>query len=252
MADIRHEPEEEPSNFIEMDVSGREEEEEEEEESSIRPGVQSEANPAQGPQVLISSPLATNNDDARVGNGRIKPFAEELERRSLEDLQRARPPGGNNTNPKPPEPPKSSYYVGPPTTTSAYGTDPIGTIGLHHSREIIRVERDYEHGELCQFSSAFPLELEGRLTPTQFLETINSINEILISAHSVKAAAIDNTIAIMTLYLASLFRKTHYRKEMERLHQLFDQINHELFHSRGLRMLWPRRVGFLFLEIEFY
>jgi len=255
MADIRHELEEEPSNFIEMDVSGREEEEEELEklENPTQPGPESEANPAQGSQVFISIPRTTNYDDMRVETDRIKSPSEELERPSLGDLQRARPPRGSNISLKPPEPPKSSYYVGPPTaTTSAYGTDPIGTIGLHHSREIIRVERDYEHGELCQFSSAFPLELEGRLTPTQFLETINSINEILISAHSVKAAAIDNTFTIMTLYLALLFRKTHYQKEMERLHRLFDQINNGLLHSRGLRMLWPRRVGFLFLEIEFY
>jgi hypothetical protein len=39
---------------------------------------------------------------------------------------------------------------------------------------------------------------------------------------------------------------------MERLKRLFELINIDLFQSRGLRLLWPRRVGFLFLEIEFY
>jgi len=237
----------EPSNFIEMDISGREEEEQSGTEE------ESQANHTHAAQTL--SPRSDNRKGdsvpERTGNG---PSGPSIQQKGLtrEGLQRAPPPRRNDVNLKPPRPPKSSYYFGPPNGTSAYGTDPIGTIGLHHPREIVRVERDYEHGELCQFSSAFPLELEGRLTPTQFLESINSINEILISAHSVKAATIDNAIAILTLYLSSLSRKTHYEKEMARLHQLFDQINHDLFNSRGLRMLWPRRVGFLFLEIEFY
>lgn len=59
--------------------------------------------------------------------------------------------------------PRSSYYFGPPVDTSVYGTDPIGHIGEHHPREIIRIERDYSGGELVQFSPAYPLELEGRV-----------------------------------------------------------------------------------------
>lgn len=59
-----------------------------------------------------------------------------------------------------PQPPRSSYYYGPPPAESAYGTDPMGTIGTHYPREVIRVERDYESGELCQYerSSLSPLE----------------------------------------------------------------------------------------------
>lgn len=60
--------------------------------------------------------------------------------------------------------PHSSYYFGPPPITSAFGTEPIGQIGVHHPREIVRVERDYSGGELCQFSPAYPLELEGRVS----------------------------------------------------------------------------------------
>lgn len=249
MAGLTRELEEDSSNFIEMDLSGREEEE----EGQPEPG----AVPASNSPLLTDPPPTSdthrgNTSPERISNGRSKPSAEQLKQTSLQMVEGVRPAPLNNPHVKPPQPPKSSYYFGPPTSTAAYGTDPIGTIGLHHPREIVRVERDYEHGELCQFSSAFPLELEGRLTPTQFLETINAINEILISAHSVKAAAVDNTVAIMTLYLSTFLRKTHYQKEMERLKQLFEHINIDLFQSRGLRLLWPRRIGFLFLEIEFY
>lgn len=59
--------------------------------------------------------------------------------------------------------PKSSYYFGPPPPGSAYGSHPVGQIGLHHPREIIRVERDYTGGELIQFAPIYPLELEGRV-----------------------------------------------------------------------------------------
>jgi hypothetical protein len=40
----------------------------------------------------------------------------------------------------------------------------MGRIGVHHPREIVRVERDYTGGEIVQFSSAFPMELENRVS----------------------------------------------------------------------------------------
>jgi len=59
--------------------------------------------------------------------------------------------------------PKSSYYYGPPPSDAAFGTDPIGQIGVHHPREIVRIERDYSGGEIIQFSAVYPLEFEGRV-----------------------------------------------------------------------------------------
>jgi hypothetical protein len=148
--------------------------------------------------------------------------------------------------------PKSSYYFGPPTSASAYGTPPIGQIGLHHPREILRIERDYSGGELIQFSPIYPLELEGRVTPTQFLESINSINELLISAHSARHSFIDNTLALVTLQISRLFFQSHYSKMMKELESLIEYLNLELYNPVGLNMLWPRKVAFLFLEIEYY
>ncbi|KAJ3973202.1 Golgin subfamily A member 7/ERF4 family-domain-containing protein [Lentinula raphanica] len=144
--------------------------------------------------------------------------------------------------------PKSSYYFGPPPPGSAYGTSPIGQIGLHHPREIIRIERDYTGGELIQFAPIYPLELEGRITPTQFLESINSINERLISAHSFRHAMIDNLLAVFTLQLSTVLFETHYDKEMQRLQQLFDELNADLYNPSGLNLLWPQKVAFLFVS----
>ncbi|ESK98129.1 golgin a7 [Moniliophthora roreri MCA 2997] len=148
--------------------------------------------------------------------------------------------------------PKSSYYFGPPPPGSAYGTPPVGQIGVHHPREVLRVERDYTGGELIQFAPIYPLELEGRITPTQFLESINAINERLISAHSLRWSLLDNMLAILSLQLTRLFLRSHYEKEMQKLEQLFKALNSELYNPVGLNLLWPRKVAFLFLEIEYY
>ncbi|KAF5361680.1 hypothetical protein D9758_007382 [Tetrapyrgos nigripes] len=148
--------------------------------------------------------------------------------------------------------PKSSYYSGPPGPDAAYGTSPVGQIGVHHPREILRVERDYTGGELIQFAPIYPIELDGRITPTQFLESINAINELLISAHSLRHAILDNVLAVCTLQLSRVLLTSHYEKEMTRLQRLFEELNEEVFNPVGLNLLWPRRVAFLFLEIEYY
>ncbi|OAX42555.1 hypothetical protein K503DRAFT_862940 [Rhizopogon vinicolor AM-OR11-026] len=148
--------------------------------------------------------------------------------------------------------PHSAYYIGPPASDSAYGTPPVGQIGVHHPREIVRIERDYAGGELVQFSSIYPIELDGRITPTQFLDTINDINEILISAHSSRHSFIHNFFAVVTLHLSTFFLTPHYDKEMRRLKCRIDEMNTQIYNPVGLNILWPRNVAFLFLEIEYY
>ncbi|KZV74793.1 hypothetical protein PENSPDRAFT_647787 [Peniophora sp. CONT] len=150
------------------------------------------------------------------------------------------------------EPPRSSYYFGPPPADSAYGTDPIGQLGVHHPREVVRIERDYSGGEVVQFTPAYPLEFEGRITPTQFLETINALNEVLFSAYSLRYGLLDNVLDIFSLHLSKLVLSTHYDREMRRLQRTIDDFNTRVYAPAGLYIRWPRDVGFLFLEIEYY
>ncbi|CAK5279850.1 unnamed protein product [Mycena citricolor] len=148
--------------------------------------------------------------------------------------------------------PHSSYYFGPPPPDSAYGTAPVGQIGVHHPREILRVERDYTGGELIQFAPIYPLELEGRITPTQFLESINAINEQLITVHSLRWAFLDNVLAVISLQLSRLVISSHYEREMRRLQRIIGDLNAHVYNPAGLNILWPRKVAFLFMEIEYY
>ncbi|KAG1722505.1 Golgin subfamily A member 7/ERF4 family-domain-containing protein [Suillus lakei] len=145
--------------------------------------------------------------------------------------------------------PHSSYYYGPPPSDSAYGTPPVGQIGVHHPREIVRIERDYGGGELTQFSSIYPIEFDGRITPTQFMETINDINELLISAHSARHSFIYNFLAVATLHLSTFLLTSHYDKEMRRLKQRIEGINTQIYNPVGLNILWPRNVAFLFVRV---
>ncbi|KAI0638847.1 Golgin subfamily A member 7/ERF4 family-domain-containing protein [Trametes polyzona] len=195
-----------------------------------------------------SPPAWDLQDDAE--RGRISPQRYEFstaKSRTVHEFSKQQPRSHNR-----PLIPHSAYYFGPPPPDSAYGTDPIGQIGVHHPREIVRIERDYSGGELPQFASTYPLELEGRITPTQFLETINAINEILLSAHSLGHAFVDNALAFFSLQTSRALKRTHYEKEMDRLKAMMDMLNERVYNPVGLHLKWPRPVAFLFLEIEYY
>lgn len=141
-----------------------------------------------------------------------------------------------------PKIPKSSYYFGPPPSTSAYGTPPVGVIGkffrnfacilpltCHVCRhpppardhsDRTRLHRWRRHHPIRSYisprargSRECPSRLPNsttnvcmqQLTPTQFLSSINSINEILISAHSIKHALWDNMLQVLTLGISAWF-----------------------------------------------
>ena len=55
-----------------------------------------------------------------------------------------------------------------------------------------------------------------QITPTQFLETVNAINVLLISAHSLGYAFVDNALAYFTLQISRAVKKSHYEKASHR------------------------------------
>jgi hypothetical protein len=55
-----------------------------------------------------------------------------------------------------------------------------------------------------------------QITPTQFLDTINTINERLIAAHSLKHSFIDNALAFFTLQVSRAVLTPHYEKASRR------------------------------------
>nr|XP_031859061.1 uncharacterized protein CI109_005567 [Kwoniella shandongensis]KAA5526133.1 hypothetical protein CI109_005567 [Kwoniella shandongensis] len=184
-------------------------------------------------------------------NGRYEDWEEEYERQKMraweekvgKDLEGWR--GGNGT-------PRSSYPRGALPPNSYYHQPVTGTVGQHLPKEIVRVDRDWSGGEVCQFETFFPMELEGRISPKQFTSFINELNKPLISAYSIKGAIWDNTIAIATLWTSLIWRTSCFERELRRAEEIIDRANKEVFNQQGLNVLSPRDVALQFLEIEYY
>ncbi|WVF68892.1 hypothetical protein IAT40_003665 [Kwoniella sp. CBS 6097] len=204
---------------------------------------------------VIRSGGGQRNDGTGAGPGAgagpsgFQDWEEEYERQKLKgweakvklDLQGWR--GGHGT-------PRSAYPRQALPPKSYYNQPITGTIGRHLPKEIVRIERDWSGGEVCQFESTFPLELEGRVQPSQFTAFINDLNEILSAAYSVRGAIWDNLIAISSLWTSLIWRQSHFEGELTRAESFIHEINKDLFNPHGLNVLSPRDVALQFLEIE--
>ncbi|GAA6042005.1 hypothetical protein JCM8097_009141 [Rhodosporidiobolus ruineniae] len=135
---------------------------------------------------------------------------------------------------------------------SVFGTAPVGVIGKTKPREVIRVERDYSAGERVQFWSGWIWELDGRISPTDFQNTLNELNTVLASAHDPAKSCFDNCLAVLTLYISPHVVGTHYDREMRKFDRVLERANRDVFNPAGLNILSPRRNAYLFLEVEYY
>ncbi|WWC73432.1 uncharacterized protein I206_107400 [Kwoniella pini CBS 10737] len=187
--------------------------------------------------------------NGEISRGKYEDWEKEYERSKLKeweekvnkDLQGWR--GGNGN-------PRSSYTLQAIPAHSYFNQPITGIIGKHLPKEIIRIDRDWSGGEVCQFDTVYPLELEGRIQPSQLLSFIKTLNEILYSAYSVKNTILDNLIAVGTLWTSLIWRKSHFEKELIRAEEYIQLSNKEVFNLNGLNVLSPRFVALQFLEIE--
>ncbi|RIA95775.1 Golgin subfamily A member 7/ERF4 family-domain-containing protein [Glomus cerebriforme] len=128
----------------------------------------------------------------------------------------------------------------------------ISTSEITKPKRIIRIDRDYTRGEMCQFQTAFPLEIDGRINPRRFQQTINTLNELLSKAHNPKYNFFDNCLACITIYTSTLCLRSHFDRMIEEICRFLDSENISLYNSQGLNFRDPRRTSFLFLELELY
>nr|ODN91272.1 hypothetical protein L203_01477 [Cryptococcus depauperatus CBS 7841] len=139
--------------------------------------------------------------------------------------------------------PRSAYPRQALPPMSYYHQPVTGEIGKHLPKEMVRIERDWSEGEICQFETIFPMELEGRVEPAQLTTFLNNINEKLREAYAVGPTVADNLIAVATLWSSLLWRESHFEKA--------NQANHDVFNPVGLNVLSPREVALQFLEVEY-
>lgn len=123
-----------------------------------------------------------------------------------------------------------------------YGSDPTGTLGVHHPKEIVRIERDWSGpagGQVCQFYTSWVMELEGRVrlvpvdlshavcvrsstspvsispfqvTPTQFQALINTLNHHLQLANSTGSTVWENILAVLTWHTSLIWYTPRFER----------------------------------------
>ncbi|KAK4683549.1 hypothetical protein P7C73_g6696, partial [Tremellales sp. Uapishka_1] len=147
-------------------------------------------------------------------------------------------------------PPRSNYpqSATPGGGASYFGTSITGIIGRDLPKEMFRIERDWSGGEVCQFYSTFPMELEGRISPLQFQAFINDLNGHLVEAYSLSWAIIDNLIAIASWWTSLWWHTSRFEKELRKAEAVILERNGTLFNPAGLNVLSPRDVALQFVS----
>ncbi|KAL1413807.1 hypothetical protein Q8F55_001591 [Vanrija albida] len=144
--------------------------------------------------------------------------------------------------------PRSSVPHAAASSNTYYGQPPTGTIGRDLPKEIVRVERDYSLGDICQISTNFPVELDGRVTPTDFAKFVEAVNEPLRDAYSVSGAVVDNVIAVLSWWTSLWWRTSHFEKELQRAEAVIREANETTFNPVGLNVLSPREVALQYVS----
>ncbi|CAJ0643838.1 953_t:CDS:2, partial [Entrophospora sp. SA101] len=119
---------------------------------------------------------------------------------------------------------------------------------LHIMLTLVRIERDFTRGELCQFQTAFPLEIDGRIEPRRFQKTIDKLNELLEKAHHPKYNILDNFLTCLTIYTSTFCIKSNYDKRIDEILKYLDDENHTLYNRKGLNFRNPLKSSFLFVS----
>ncbi|KAG4093539.1 hypothetical protein H8356DRAFT_1697054 [Neocallimastix lanati (nom. inval.)] len=114
----------------------------------------------------------------------------------------------------------------------------------------VRIERDYSHGELCQFNVEFPPILAGRIEKSIFLDTLTLINQHLYDAEKISFVnCIEIVLSFVSLYTLDCCYVTTYERKLNKLSELIKEQNRIIYEPKGLHINDPRENAFLFLEI---
>ena len=106
------------------------------------------------------------------------------------------------------------------------------------------IQRDYSEGVGVKFDTKLPIELQGKLDPSEFEQIINRINEIYQNAERLTARTVlENCLSCMTAYLLLICMPTQYEKNVQKASEFIINENDRLFIPRGLLMVDPIERG---------
>ncbi|CAJ0905313.1 11468_t:CDS:10 [Entrophospora sp. SA101] len=110
-------------------------------------------------------------------------------------------------------------------------------------KKIIKIERDYTNGESCQFNNNLPKEINERISPIRFKETINRLNELLEKANNPKYAVIGNILECLTIYTSTFCLRSNYDKMIEEVCLFLDDENINYYNRLGLNFRDPFAIN---------
>jgi hypothetical protein len=115
----------------------------------------------------------------------------------------------------------------------------------------VRVDREYRQDERCRFvAEPMPTALEGRITPEEFRETIQALNNLLASGEdSTGRSFLRNLFSCATLYLGFCCTRSNYQLTLDKASAFLAEENKRLYRKRGLQWRDPRETAFLHVSI---
>uniref|UniRef100_A0A6B2LQX6 Ras modification protein ERF4 n=1 Tax=Arcella intermedia TaxID=1963864 RepID=A0A6B2LQX6_9EUKA len=103
-----------------------------------------------------------------------------------------------------------------------------------------------------RFEATFPEELEGLIEPEEYNPVINRINEYFEEAEKANGYTfLEGCLGCITFFSTNLCMQSRYDKFLELVDEHIDDQNQNLFKSKNLKMSFPSKNGFQFLEIVY-
>lgn len=129
-------------------------------------------------------------------------------------------------------------------TSAAMSTPPQGCMKIF-------LQRDYSKGTCVRFHNRFPPELETRIEPNVFEQTINSINDMYADAEQMSCGRYcEGCLGCITAYLVFLCLETHYEQMMKKITKYIAEQNERVWVPRGLYLTNPVERGLRVIEIS--
>ncbi|VDN55732.1 unnamed protein product [Dracunculus medinensis] len=118
----------------------------------------------------------------------------------------------------------------------------------------IFIQRDYSKGLAVQFDTSFPIGLIGKISESDWKNTITTINTYYSRAEEVCCASVLETfVGCFSCYLSRLFMSvgfTQYENQLKEISRFLSEENLKIYLPAGVYLTDPIERGFRVFEIS--
>ncbi|XP_002131890.2 golgin subfamily A member 7 [Ciona intestinalis] len=120
-------------------------------------------------------------------------------------------------------------------------------------RKRIFLQRDFSNGMAVRFQTRFPSELDGRVNPEEFSQTISVLNEKYRQAEEISFSTYcEGCLACLTGYLLLLCINTHYKKVLKEISKYIEDQNNTIYWPKRILIKDPFESGLRSIEIVIF